>query len=268
MSLPGSRSVKAMWDLGFGSVHSQLLMPGLTNPSSDTIAILAYILLANSPQVILSGLYFALNGLLTSMYLADEWSHFDKVRKPLRVSDPRGPQRKTYFLQLPYRVALPLIGLSALLHWLTSQSIFLAIVSEYDELGCLVNSAALTTCGFSPIAIVCTLVAGVIIGTATFMLAFRRFRTTMPLVGSCSGAISAACHRPRWDTRASTMAVQWGALPRYSWNTGTFVTPTQSRELPEFTKTGNSGYCSFTSGEVESLVKGNIYGGVRVPQEK
>jgi hypothetical protein len=66
------------------------------------------------------------------MFLADEWSHFAKERKPLRVSSPTG---LTYFLQLPYRIALPLLVMSGLLHWLVSQSIFLAVVSEYDEIG-------------------------------------------------------------------------------------------------------------------------------------
>ncbi len=68
--------MKAMWNLGFGSVHSKMLMPGWTNPNSDTTAIMTYILIANSPQAILSGLYFALNGLLTSMFLADETESF------------------------------------------------------------------------------------------------------------------------------------------------------------------------------------------------
>lgn len=46
------------------------------------------------------------------------------TRKGLRVTAPRGEQRSSYFLQLPYRWAVPLMIVSGALHWLMSQTIF------------------------------------------------------------------------------------------------------------------------------------------------
>ena len=92
--------------------------------------VVASVLVANVPQLILSFLYLNLNGLLTSIFSAMEWSDFVLERKTLRVSNPKGAQRSTYFLQLPYKMGVPLIVVSGLLHWLVSQSIFLVVVAR------------------------------------------------------------------------------------------------------------------------------------------
>lgn len=44
-----------------------------------------------------------------------------ELRKGLRVTQPHGYQRSSYFLQLPYRWSLPLIVISGTLHWLLSR---------------------------------------------------------------------------------------------------------------------------------------------------
>jgi hypothetical protein len=67
------------------------------------------------------------------MLMAKEWSDFAHERKALRVTTPSGGQRSTHYLQLPYGYALPLLAASAVLHWLTSQAIFLD--SKYNVLG-------------------------------------------------------------------------------------------------------------------------------------
>jgi hypothetical protein len=57
-------------------------------------------------------------------------------RKGLRVSEnPRGAQRSTYFLQLPYRYAIPLLIVSSAMHWMVSQSLFLVTVLRYQPGG-------------------------------------------------------------------------------------------------------------------------------------
>jgi hypothetical protein len=91
-------------------------------------------LIANTPQVILSFLYTTLNGLITSMFLAREWSSYGLEWKTLTASKPAGLQRRTYFLQMSYRVAVPLIVLSSPPHELVLQSIFLAIMSRMGSL--------------------------------------------------------------------------------------------------------------------------------------
>ena len=45
-----------------------------------------------------------------------------------------------------------LIVLSSLLHWLVSQSIFLIVVSTYNQDGVLASAVAVVTYGFSPVA--------------------------------------------------------------------------------------------------------------------
>lgn len=85
--------------------------------------------LANTPQLVLSICYLAYSGLLTRMWVEFEWSSYSVDFKTLRVTRPRGQQRSTYRLQLPYRWSIPLLGISALLHWVYSNCLY---VSKYE----------------------------------------------------------------------------------------------------------------------------------------
>lgn len=86
------------------------------------------IVLANTPQLILSMCYFAYNGLFTRILCAFEWDKFSIMYRSLRVTHRKGPeQRSTYRLQLPYRWSIPLLLVSAILHWLYSNSLYLTI---------------------------------------------------------------------------------------------------------------------------------------------
>ena len=170
------------------------------------------------------------------MLLGHEWSGYAHFRKPLRVTSPAGSQRSTYRLQLPYIYGIPLLVLSGTLHWLVSQSIFLALVDYYQD-GFLLHLQSEPRLGYSCIAIITVIALGgmaVIIG---ILHGFRRYKPGMPLAGSCSAAISAACHRPNEDVDAPYKPVMWGAV-----------------------KTKNSiGHCCFTSFEVTKPVKGQKY---------
>lgn len=231
----------------FGAVNPAAIVTGwgITSKDRPSQSIFVSILVANLPQTIFSFLYLNLNGLLTTMWLADEWSDFAVQRKSLRTSLPRGEQRSKHFLQLPYKISLPVMLLSGVLHWLISQSIFLAVVAEYDPLGELESSVAVATCGFSPAAIIATIVIGAVIVITTIALGQRRYNGSIPLVSSCSLAISAACHRPEWDADAAFKAVQWGVIPARG------VVKEES----------DIGHCSFTSGPVEPLQDGKAYAG-------
>jgi hypothetical protein len=57
----------------------------------------------NVPQLALSLCYLALNSICTSLASAYKWNNMARTRKSLRVTDPQGQQRSTYFLQLPYK---------------------------------------------------------------------------------------------------------------------------------------------------------------------
>lgn len=85
------------FSLGFGAIDSRALIDsGL--PSSGAGGLVSAVLLANCPQAIFSFLYLAYNGLLTSMVGGHEYSKFgvNVRRKPLRVTTPRGQQRKQF----------------------------------------------------------------------------------------------------------------------------------------------------------------------------
>lgn len=235
----------SIWSLGIGQVHASAIISGwaITNIVNPGLQILASILVANLPQAILSFLYLNLNGLLTSMWVAAEWSDFAMDRKHLRVSNPKGNQRSTHFLQLPYKIAMPLMVISGSLHWLVSQSVFLAVVAEYSSSGNLLNATQIASCGFSPIAMIITIGLGSGIVLATFLIGRRRYTGGIPLVGSCSAAISAACHRPDWDQNAALCAVRYGVIPGIGGH-------------------GGVGHCSFTSGEVEAPLKDTLYAGL------
>lgn len=84
--------------------------------------------MANTPQLILSFCYFALNSFLTRIQVEEEWNSYSRSYKPLRVSHPKGEQTSHYRLQLPYKYSIPLIGMSILLHWILSNAIFLTII--------------------------------------------------------------------------------------------------------------------------------------------
>lgn len=85
----------------------------------------------------------------------------------------------------------PLMILSSTLHWLLSQSLFLALVTLRDDLGILNESQSVAKLGFSCIAIFFSLIVGAIALLASFIMGFRRYPPGIPVVGSCSAAIAA-----------------------------------------------------------------------------
>ncbi len=200
----GDKSASSLAALGFGHPNSQTMINGwaVSSLSNKATAIVLSVLIANLPQLILSLLYFSINGLCTSMSLANEWSQLSvssalKSRagaKTLRCSNPEGQQRATYFLQLPFRFAVPLISVAAIIHWLISQSIFLGVVTIYDEVGNLQENFAVATCGFSPLAMILVIMSGAFLGLGIVGLSRLKLNEGMRIVGSCSAAISAACH--------------------------------------------------------------------------
>ncbi|GME45538.1 hypothetical protein GTA08_BOTSDO04901 [Neofusicoccum parvum] len=197
------RSPAALWAVGFGELRGNNLL-ALSASTTGSIV------LANTPQALLSYLYVAFNALASCMLVAREWARYAAVRKPLRVSSPLGRQRSTYWLQLPYRYALPLAVASALLHWLASQALFMVSVTILD--GDRRPAREIATCGYSPVAVILATVVGSVVVLAGLVMAARRYPATMPLAGSCSAAISAACHPPSGDECAALLPVQWGVV--------------------------------------------------------
>jgi hypothetical protein len=72
---------------------------GATMPISGGALRIAW--LVNSPQLVLSLCYLALNNICTFLASAEEWNDFARTRKGLRVSRPTAEQRSTYFCSSP-----------------------------------------------------------------------------------------------------------------------------------------------------------------------
>ena len=151
------------------------------------------ILFANLPQTILSFFYLTYNSLFTCMLLGREWSLFGRHHCTLRVTSPGPGQRSTYWLQMPYIYAIPLMTLSGLLHWLTSQSLFLALINLGDPLGHNAPRPYIAV-GYSSIAIVFVLTLGIVALLTVVGMGYKKFAAEITTVGNCSAAISAACH--------------------------------------------------------------------------
>ena len=169
-----------------------------------------YVLFANTPQALLSGLYLMYNGMFTTMLMEKEWQAFAYRRRPLRVSKPVKGQRSTYYLQLPYKYAFPLLFCSGLMHWLVSQSIFLTHVLSYLDEGVRVPENDVLTCGYSPIAIIFSIGVGGSMVIAFLLVSMQRYKPGLPLARNRSSNISAMCRRLPEDTKAATSSIMWG----------------------------------------------------------
>lgn len=217
--LPGGVNVDTLWSIGLGAIHEYNILElnlGFYVPQAETKGLLSYILVANMPQLIMSLLYFSYNNLFTRMLSAVEWNGFANERKGVRVSSkPMGAQRSRYFLQLPYRISVPLLIVSTSMHWLISQSLFVVAIqrfsSEYDR---VYQNWTLLACGYSPIAIVLVITIACGLVVALLVTGSRRFRSGMPVAATCSMAIAAACHSPDCASTIITAEnpVKWGVM--------------------------------------------------------
>ncbi|KAI0144643.1 hypothetical protein GGR57DRAFT_481571 [Xylariaceae sp. FL1272] len=208
LTLPFFRS------LGFGSV-SALTYLNIELPRGDPTGLLSNVLIINSPQVLFSILYSISGAVLTTFLVQNEYSLMWKPnrRKTLRVSEPVGIQRSSYFISLPLRYGIPLNVSSAVFHWLISQSYFLARVTALLPNGDQDYGNSFSTLGYSPYPIIITGIIGFINLMAIVVMGFRKYDGTMSMVATNSRAISAACHSLPQDREFGyQLPIQWGVV--------------------------------------------------------
>lgn len=232
----------SVWSLGLGTLHtSTIITTSISQEGSGTL--LLNVILANTPQVLMSLFYFLYNSLYTIISLVTEWDRFSQrsLRKGLRVSTkPTEHQRETYFLQLPYRYSLPLATFSGGLHWLISQSLFLVNLEVYDPSDSPSVISSMISCGWSPIGVLCVVTVTITMLVFLLVSGGRRLRFGgMPMAGSCSAAISAACHPLGVEKdELWKQPVQWGVVAATD---------------------GEPGHCSFSTRLVDPPLQGHKY---------
>jgi hypothetical protein len=100
-------------------------------------------------------------------------------------------------------------------------------------------SNTFTVLGYSPKAILTSIIITVVMLAILIWNQFRRYPSAMPLAVNCSFAISAACHQPDDDPDAAYKRVMWSAISH------------PKGDLP--------GHCCFTSHDVEPPIVGEHY---------
>lgn len=247
--------------LGFGEPNNLTTLRIV----GDSRGIAASAALANLPHLILSFLYFHWNALFTSMAMGNEWNDLSLRRAALRVSDnPHGEQRSRYFLQLPYRFSIPLLAVSMLLHWILSQCVFVVAI-ETVELGSTPPDFAWgsVACGYSPVAVMTILAVSLVIPVSIFVFGWRRFAGPMPVVGSCSLAIAAACHHPdgKGHPDVALSALKWGVM--VDWNrkqSGQGEGEEEEQETRGLLPLNDGyGHCGFSDEFVDEPQEGQVY---------
>ena len=228
MTIAQNQSFAYQWNSGLGTVILSQTIPSTTAPAGMIFETLEIILLANLPQLsekypmlttvsysqsqVLSLAYVSYNSLLTCMLLSREWASFARHRKGLRVQQPKGSQRETYWLSLPYRYGIPLLIASAALHWLLSQTLFVVQVNFYSFDDIFDKSSSTVTLGWSSLALTMLLALGGVMLLTIVVFGFRHYPPGIPIVASNSRAISAACHPAPGKFREPILKLKYGVI--------------------------------------------------------
>lgn len=194
--------------LDFGQSSTQATVSiGEGSGPGQSLGVLRSTLLANAPQLAATYVFVACNSVLTSMLAHYEISSYAIRRRGLRVSFPKRKtaQRGMYFLQAPWKIAIPLMITSTVLHWCLSQSLFVLRVAVHNPNGDEDLSRLISTVGYSagPILASLGLLAFFIIGVCALSW-FKKYNGAehMPLIANCSAALAAATCPPLYRLRA------------------------------------------------------------------
>lgn len=206
----GVGSMAYVWAEGIGSFSAE----NTIEPSAGS-PLLSNVLLANTPQLVVSMAYICYNNVFTCMLLGREISAFAIKRKPLRTTAPRGHQHSTYWLQLPFRFSAPMMISMALLHWLISRSIFLLEVGVYGINGQLDPFRTVNACGYAGQPVILALILGLVMIAFLVGFGWRKLTPGIPAMGNCSIAISAACHANPQEKRLEVLPLQYGVIPAF-----------------------------------------------------
>lgn len=225
-----SRSFDYLRNLGLGSIRPETMIinvfRGLFTGKASNGRFARAVVLANLPQPLLSLVYLLYNSLFTCMYAEHEWSQLAHQRKGLRVSGmPKGTQRSSHFLTLPWKFGIPILGLSAVLHWLVSQALFIIAIDRRGPLGLPANEEPTPwsgrsvefkhiSLGWSPIALIVFMMICGCMPIPIVILGLQRYKSGPPRFVGNSAVLAAACLvAPDEDgSKIAQGHVQWGVV--------------------------------------------------------
>jgi hypothetical protein len=192
------------------------------------------LLLVNTPQFLASLINMLYNSCLTSMILIETWNSFSQQHRSLRVTVPFGQQKSQYYLTIPYRYAIPLLLMTGTFHWLISESFFLVSLKALRDTEIQPQDSVFGI-GYSSLSIA---IAAVIFFSLIAILntkSLHRYKVGMPVAGSCSLVISAACHKAEGEEAPQLGKVMWGVVKeqdKQSWGHCTFTREAVELPLP------------------------------------
>jgi hypothetical protein len=242
-AIDGARGFAFSSGLGTPDIQS---LASFKPDDTGSSGIVPTLLVANVPQLGFSILYVVYTNIWSKLLVAHEFDRLTQVKKGLRVSErPRGMQRASHFFTLPARYALPLMGCSAALHWLCSQSFFMVRIDGVNSRGEIDPDDRLVRLGYSATGVVSLIGVAVAMMVATVCIgSFRRLWTGLGET-SMSVVISAACHPGRYEIEPWLQEVQWADV--------TNGMPSEERDGHRVR------HISFTARLVEPPIIGQLY---------
>lgn len=162
----------------------------LRTPTSGR-GLLANLFSLGSIHIAISVTYLFYNHLWSRMLVASELNKLAKTPSALRVTIPSQGAQNTYYLALkPQESTILLIAL-IFVHFLTTMAFNVVAIYTYDVLGQYSHSRI--TYGISTASAILALALGFVMLCILALAMERKLDADMPVVGSCSMAISAAC---------------------------------------------------------------------------
>lgn len=215
----------------------------LKTDDTGSSGIVPTLLTANIPQLGFSLLYVFYTNIWAKLLIAHEFDRMTTSKKGLRVSERRkGEQRTSHFFTLPARYALPLMLCSAVLHWLCSQSLFMARYDGVNSDGKSDNSDQIVRLAYNIPGMTALIAVTFAMAIVTVCIAgSRRLRTGLGEV-AMSVVISGACHLKRHEDEPWKRKVQWGDVGHEEVEDGQIIR-----------------HCAFSSLEIRSPTEGFLY---------
>jgi hypothetical protein len=207
-----SGSSKYRFFSNFGKVNTDLLDLGGGTKQASIMEITAG---ANLPQFILAIMWLLYRDIFISMAYAHDWAMYEHGPQRLMVSAPRGEQRGIWFLGHPWKGATILLLFQILVHFLLSQSIFAVRIEAYDQNGDPDPTHLVSNIGYSPVAMLVSMLVCVFLVVVLFNSGRMHMPSSSPIVGTCTAAISAACHPTREMHGMANEYLRWGEVRTY-----------------------------------------------------